>query len=253
MSTTEANHTVFTLGRGSDAEALGEFRDYLPPEGLISLPVGQELLTATTTAQVRTCFARFALAWDVAGCSPFTPPQSNTHVPAATPHPVPWVPYAQRQDVYAFDEGRWFLWQALDAPQWHTATLSDPGSVVTHPTARVYGRSYTQTEGLRLDHLAMWIMAEVTARLDRRGLTLSACVHLGGNLTEPSIHLTAHGTPPDQISGLAAELDRIAQAHNWSNPCDADDIRFHFSVSRADAATSPGGQLCVITDDDFAD
>lgn len=256
------NHTLFALGHGDLAEALGEFSEFVGPDDLLKLPVGRAMLAAPNVEEARESFVRFATAWDSGGFDTFLPPaaekrQFPVRGPDAPHHPVGWVPYEERQDIYLYHAGRWFLWLADDHPQWHELTLTDSG-LRRHPVTRIYGTSYETTCRLDLGQLAVWIMAEASVRVHWRGFGFSAHVHPGGTFHEPSIEITVHGVPEAEAASVATELDVIAEGHNWSNPCDPDDHRFRF-ISRmvpsgADDRRSPRpGQITIADDDDDDD
>ncbi|WP_435158179.1 hypothetical protein [Amycolatopsis sacchari] len=254
MPANESNHTLFSLGRGHEAESLGEFSGYLNPSDLVRMPIGRRLLSATATTEVRERFAQFALAWDVAGWDTFTPPRRGTLVPDSKPRLAEWTPYEHRKNIYAFDDGHWFAWIATDHPQWHKLGLGRDGTVIERPVARTYGPEYTRTQGLDLPQLAAWIMAEATTRLGHLDLTFSARVQPGSSSDDPIIDLTVHTGHEVDGEAVTAELEAIAHAHNWSNPCDPEDRRFTFSVPLFDNfSEAVPGQIDVIDADPYED
>src|SRR5699024_7991751 len=143
-------HTLFALGRGAFAQPLGAFGGFVTPDDVARFPIGRQLLASTTPDEVRDRFARFALAWDVAGFDTFARTFGNAAVPEATIPHADWVPHKNRCDIYAFDDGQWFHWISTDHSQWLRLTLADDGTVTEQPVARVYGADYARTKGLDL-------------------------------------------------------------------------------------------------------
>lgn len=242
-------HTLFALGRGADAQPLGAFGGFVAPDDVARFPIGRQLLASTATAEVRDRFARFALVWDVAGFDTFARTPGKVSVPEAAIHRADWVPYENRCDIYAFDEGEWFHWIASDYPQWLRLTLADNGTVTEDPVARVYGSEYARTQGLDLATLAAWIMGAATTRLDCPDVAFSARVDTGVASEEPAIHLSVHTGQPDELGVILAELESIAQSCNWSNPCDPEDRRFDWCAPCVEVADGmQPGEMVVVSD-----
>ncbi|WP_020501014.1 hypothetical protein [Sciscionella marina] len=242
-------HTLFALGRGAFAQPLGAFGGFVTPDDVARFPIGRQLLASTTPDEVRDRFARFALAWDVAGFDTFARTFGNAAVPEATIHHADWVPHKNRCDIYAFDDGQWFHWISTDHSQWLRLTLADDGTVTEQPVARVYGADYARTKGLDLAPLAAWIMGAATTRLDRPDLVLSAYVDTGAATGEPVIHLVVHNGQPDELGVISAELESIAESCNWSNPCAPEDRRFDWCAPCVDLVDGmQPGEMVVVAD-----
>ncbi|NKQ57324.1 hypothetical protein HFP15_31105 [Amycolatopsis sp. K13G38] len=246
---TPHTHTLFALGRGEHAEPLGGFGGYLAPAELVRVPIGRQLLAASTATEVRERFARFALAWDVAGYDTFNRTRREPRIPSSVPGRADWVPYEHRRDIYAFDDGTWFLWIATDYPQWHRLSFKPDGTIHEEPVARIYGTDYARTHGLDLPQLAAWIMGAATERLANSDLALSALVHTGENQDEPAIHFTVHNGHDSDRGLVTAELESIAQTHNWSNPCDPDDRRFTLCTGHPQAVAL--GEILIVEDEPY--
>lgn len=242
-------HTLFALGRGAHAQPLGGFSRFVAPDDVAQFPIGRQLFASTAPNEVRDRFARFALAWDVAGFDTFARTSGKAAVPEATVHRADWVPHESRCDIYAFDDAQWFHWIATDYPQWLRLALADDGTVTEQPVARVYGTDYARTQGLDLAQLAAWIMGAATTRLDRPDVAFSACVDAGVATGEPVIHLAVHHAQPDELGVISAELESIAQSCNWSNPCDPADWRFDWCAPCVDVADGmQAGDMAVVSD-----
>ncbi|QGK70306.1 hypothetical protein GIY23_12915 [Allosaccharopolyspora coralli] len=253
---TENSRTLFTLGRGPQAEPLGAFDNYRAPDALARLPIGWLLLAATSTTQVRERFARFALAWDVAGFDLFTPPPTTGRidVPDGTPRRTEWIPPAHRRMIYAFDHNQWFFWDADDHPQWHQLTVGPDRHVQEHPTARTYGAEYPLTQGLDPTQLAVWITAAATAHLNTPSdAMLGVQVHTGESLATPELHFIIHTGHNDCADALADAINTLAGEHNWSNPCHPDDRRFTHSIARVNGTPPGGTPITVAHYDDVLD
>ncbi|MBA0127284.1 hypothetical protein H0B56_17170 [Haloechinothrix sp. YIM 98757] len=243
-------HTVFALGRGDQAELLGAFAGYLTPNDLVRLPIGRQVLASTTATDVRDHFARFALAWDVAGLDTFIRACADPHIPDAAPCHADQVADTRRRDVYAFDDGQWYHWSTAGHPQWHHLTLAANSTVIEHPVARSYGTDYVHTRSLDLPHLAAWIMGAATERLARSDVQLSARVHTEPTEDGTTIHLIVHNAHGGDLDWVSTELQSIARACNWTNPCDPGDRRFGWCAPCTDGpiATLPGEIVIVPAD-----
>lgn len=252
MNREQRNHTLFAIDTGPNVEVLGEYPNYLTPGELVTLPTGRTMLTARTVPEVRQSFGRLAVAWEAGGLGAFAVPDERRHPlppgPETPPEGVGWVPDGQRQDVYLYRDGTWFLWKATDYPQWHTLTVVGNNPPRCHPINRAYGASYELTRHLDLGQLAVWILAEATARAHWRTFPFSAHVIPGTDVDSPRIDIAVYGVPYAQRPEIATELEVIAARHNWSNPCDPDDERFRFTVRlpRGDPDT-PGTPTGTIT------
>lgn len=223
-------HTLSALDHGAYAQPLGAFGGFVAPDDVTRFPIGRQLLASTVPDEVRDRFARFALAWDVAGFDTFARTPGKVAVPEATIHRADCVPHENRCDIYALNDSQWFHAIATDYPQWFRLSLADDGTVTEQPVARVYGSDYGRTERLDLPPLAAWIMGVPRTRLDRADLAFSACVDTGAETGEPAIHLAVHNGHSDQLSVISAEMESIAQSCNWSNPYDPEDRRFDWCV-----------------------
>lgn len=211
--------TMFVLGRGQHARPLAAFSEHVAPQDLGRLPIGRKLLTASTTAEVRDHIGRFAYAWHAAELGTIVTAFCALTVPGPEPAIADRPDTDEdRYDLYAFDAGQWWHWPSTDAPQWHSLTIDQHGAVSLVPAARIYGPDYARTAGLSLPGLAAWIMGATTASVEA---TLSAAV----DVDDADIHITVHSG--HHFGAITAELHRIAEASNWSNPHDARDRRFH--------------------------
>ncbi|WP_031470556.1 hypothetical protein [Sciscionella sediminilitoris] len=213
-------HTLFALGRGAHAQPLGTFGGFLAPDDVARFPIGRQLLASTAPNEVRDRFARFALAWDVAGFDTFTRASGKDAIPEATVHRADWVPHESCCDIYAFDDGQWFHWIATDYPQWLLLTLAENGTVTEHPVSLA-------STAPTMPGLKGWIWPSLRPGSwapPRRGWTARMW---------PS---PVHHAQPDELGVISAELESIAQSCNWSNPYDAEDWRFDWC---APASTLP--------------
>lgn len=231
MSTREPNHTVFVLGSGKHSEPLGEFSTFLTGEEIAAWPIGRKLLAATDPATVRALFALFARAVDAGGVAAYTDTRLENEV--SVPQTASWTPYAHRQDVYAFDDGQWFVWRASeDDPQWYALALCGNTVVEEHPVARCYGARYRHTQGLELPELAAWILGEASIRLEPTAVGCMAYI-VTEDEASPTLYLLVHAGSDSDPESVRTEVHRIAETHNWSNPCAPQDVRFHTTVEIA--------------------
>ncbi|SFB53251.1 hypothetical protein SAMN05216266_1173 [Amycolatopsis marina] len=230
------------LGRGDTSTPIGllsTYPDTPPPDPatVATLPIGRQLLTATTERDYRAAFVAFAAAWRAGGFG-------DSHCDHTDPLPDPGTcppPYGDNTDhwartAYTFDDGQVLYYRPHPdrrrGGQWHTITLTDSGAsaVELTPASRRYGESYRDTAGLDLANLAAWIMGTLTGAA-MAGVRYAAAV----NPARAEIKLYLYGlddTPgdgDDRATRVRAALDHVTTVtahHNWTNPHDDCDHRF---------------------------
>lgn len=265
---------IFT-GRGVASRPLGMLISYAPapppdPATLVALPVGRRFLTATSTASFHDALSDLATAWRAAGFGDATdgpvdlgtcPAADNTPTGDFTDH------------SYTFDTGQVLYYARIPGTfdvQWHTVAITDfadgDSTVALTPAARAYGDRYPDTAALDLPQLAVWLLAELTHHTQAMAIPgwMRARFAAAVNTARNEIHLYVHGiddhhcAPTEDDRAALAELVASTQAHNWTNPHDLGDRRFHLYtrvVTEHDAATLGArgrlpGTVSVVDDHD---
>lgn len=263
---------IFT-GRGVASRPHGMLISYAPapppdPATLAALPVGRRFLTATNTVSFRDALSDLATAWRAAGFGDATDgPVDLGTCPAADNTPT--GDFTDRS--YTFDTGQVLYYARVPGTfdaQWHTVAITDladgDSTVALTPAARAYGDRYADTAAVDLPQLAVWLLAELTHHTRAKAVPAwkQARFAAAVNVARNEIHLYAHGI--DDLHCASTEEDRAAfgelvastQAHNWINPHDLGDRRFHLYtrvVTEHDSATLGGrgrlpGTVSVVDD-----
>lgn len=252
--------SAFFMGRGPAARILGvvSYRpsphfgpDTVRPGLLRHLAAGRAALTAVDPDAYRAAVEALLVEWRARGTGHAE--SADVRDLNADPHyaspntdgtwPGPAAGHRPRYDAaYAYDDRQLWWWHDL---RWHHLTLADTivriGPTVRSPLlARPYG-GHTDTAELTLPQVAVWIMAELTARALDPDCGLPPQVRFAAlvNPTRHEIRFTAFGLRDgDHVTGTAEPASEaipylvqpILQSHHQSTLGGGDVERFRAEV-----------------------
>jgi hypothetical protein len=235
---------AFFTGRGDTSTPHGLITAHTPnlppdPATIAALPIGRQLLTATTAEDFHTALAAFADVWRAAGFGDATTDHTDPP-PALGTCPPPDGDCLRRftHPAYAFD-GDQVLYCQRGWPRWVpnratwyalTVTTTDEGTAVDLvPATRRHGESYLDTEALDLPQLAVWLMADLTrlARDTTSVIPPQSRFAVAVNTARAEIRLYHYGlTRADDGRAVWEAVSAATAFHNWTNPHDNADRRF---------------------------
>ncbi|MCO1575891.1 hypothetical protein M8C13_08985 [Crossiella sp. SN42] len=260
------DRAAFFLGRGRGSRLLGKRRARSTPGQLLRLPVGHDLLSATTEHDYLR-HVETLLSWNDSDTDDHDAVPQQLRCPAGGVKASKWMnyePYEVGVNIYAFDNGAVHLWNREDhehyTGQWFSLDLPAPGSpdpVWLIPEARDYGNRVPETAHLELPEIAHQILTDFHRRRTEDPV-LSLCqdlwidVRLRGHTT-----VYVFGLPEDELNPpwpcpiehipnsclLRAEplynefqdditdaIIRLTRPYDWHNPFQDDDTRLGLTV-----------------------